>query len=216
MDKEETIEERLERALLQGRWNLFDRLPSERRLAEEFGVNRGTLRVALSTLAGKGILETRRGSGTVVRALPSGARPRFGTLGDCLRAFNMFMPAVMAAGTATIPPSSILELERLLVEAGLSLRGGDMKTFIQAQVRFFSTVIRAIGNPYVEQAACRVLPDGRELSRLLQQCGLMQCEALFAQLAQLLSALRHADAQGAAAAAEGYAAALLNLQENRI
>ena len=74
MDKQECIERQLESALLEGRWGVFERLPSERGLAEAFGVNRATVRAALRALAGRGILETRRGSGTVVRALP-GAMP---------------------------------------------------------------------------------------------------------------------------------------------
>ena len=72
MDKQECIERQLESALLEGRWGVFERLPSERGLAEAFGVNRATVRAALRALAGRGILETRRGSGTVVRAMPPG------------------------------------------------------------------------------------------------------------------------------------------------
>ena len=53
------------------------------------------------------------------------------------------------------------------------------------------------------------------LARLLQECTLPQCENVFAQLARLLSALRHADAGAAAKAVEGYASILLALQEAR-
>lgn len=55
MDKRESIEERVEHALIEGRWGLFDHLPSERGLAEEFGVNRATLRAALRALAARDI-----------------------------------------------------------------------------------------------------------------------------------------------------------------
>ena len=74
MDKQECIERQLESALLEGRWGVFERLPSERGLAEAFGVNRATVRAALRALAGRGILETRRGSGTgrAMRAMPPG------------------------------------------------------------------------------------------------------------------------------------------------
>lgn len=210
MDKQECIERQLESALLEGRWGVFERLPSERGLAEAFGVNRATVRAALRALAGRGILETRRGSGTVVRALPGDARHAAGTFADYLAAFRILMPPLVAAS-----PSVILELERLLPSAGASLRNGDMKTFIQAQIRFFSILIRVLGNPRLEDAASRVLPDGLALARLLQECTLPQCENVFAQLARLLSALRHADAGAAAKAVEGYATILLALQEAR-
>ena len=211
MDKQECIERQLESALLEGRWGVFERLPSERGLAEAFGVNRATLRAALRALAGRGILETRRGSGTVVRALPGDARHAAGTFADYLAAFRILMPPLVAASLPAVSPSVILELERLLPSAGASLRNGDMKTFIQAQIRFFSILIRVLGNPRLEDAASRVLA----LARLLQECTLPQCENVFAQLARLLSALRHADAGAAAKAVEGYASILLALQEAR-
>ncbi|MFR0874000.1 MAG: hypothetical protein ACLSHC_04715 [Bilophila wadsworthia] len=59
-----------------------------------------------------------------------------------------------------------------------------------------------MGNPRLEDAASRVLPDALALARLLQECTLPQCENVFAQLARLLSALRHADAGAAAKAVE--------------
>lgn len=215
MDKQECIERQLESALLEGRWGVFERLPSERGLAEAFGVNRATVRAALRALAGRGILETRRGSGTVVRALPGDACHAAGTFADYLAAFRILMPPLVAASLPAVSPSVILELERLLPSAGASLRNGDMKTFIQAQIRFFSILIRVLGNPRLEDAASRVLPDGLALARLLQECTLPQCENVFAHLARLLSALRHADAGAAAKAVEGYATILLALQEAR-
>ena len=172
MDKQECIERQLESALLEGRWGVFERLPSERGLAEAFGVNRATVRAALRALAGRGILETRRGSGTVVRALPGDARHAAGTFADYLAAFRILMPPLVAASLPAVSPSVILELERLLPSAGASLRNGDMKTFIQAQIRFFSILIRVLGNPRLEDAASRVLPDGLALARLLQECTL--------------------------------------------
>lgn len=215
MDKQEDIERRIENALLEGRWSLFERLPSERMLAETLGVNRATVRAALRTLAGRGILETRRGSGTVVRALPHEARRAAGTFADCLEAFRILMPPLILACLPAVTPSVTLELERLLPSAGASLRNGDMKTFIQVQLRFFAVVIRTFHNPRLEEAASRVLPDGLALARLLQERTLPECETLFAQLARLLSALRHADAEGASKAVTGYASILRGWQEGR-
>ena len=132
----------------------------------------------------------------MVRALPNDARHAAGTFADYLAAFRILMPPLVAASLPAVSPSVILELERLLPSAGASLRNGDMKTFIQAQIRFFSILIRVLGNPRLEDAASRVLPDGLALARLL-------------------SALRHADAGAAAKAVEGYATILLALQEAR-
>ncbi|KXT78820.1 GntR family transcriptional regulator [Streptococcus sp. DD13] len=47
-------------------WKIGDRLPSERDLAEEFGVSRMTLRQAITLLVDEGMLERKVGSGTYV------------------------------------------------------------------------------------------------------------------------------------------------------
>jgi DNA-binding FadR family transcriptional regulator len=59
--------ERLKRSILSGELPVGARLPPERVLAAELGVNRTTLRAALRELAQGGLLSARQGSGHVVR-----------------------------------------------------------------------------------------------------------------------------------------------------
>jgi GntR family transcriptional regulator, transcriptional repressor for pyruvate dehydrogenase complex len=47
------------------------KLPSERELCEQFGVSRTVVREAVRMLVSKGLLETRRGKGTLVRRMTS-------------------------------------------------------------------------------------------------------------------------------------------------
>ncbi|EXJ23664.1 transcription regulator [Alkalibacterium sp. AK22] len=47
-------------------WKKGEKIPSERALAEEFGVSRMTARQAVSSLVDEGMLERRRGAGTFV------------------------------------------------------------------------------------------------------------------------------------------------------
>lgn len=58
----------LRRSIEQGAYQRFERLPPSRRLAEDMGVARNTLRDALYQLEKEGLLETRAGSGTYVTA----------------------------------------------------------------------------------------------------------------------------------------------------
>ena len=58
--------ETLQSQISSGLWKVGDRLPSEGELAERYGVNRLTVRVALQKLNALGIVETRSGSGTHV------------------------------------------------------------------------------------------------------------------------------------------------------
>lgn len=53
-------------AILAGRFAPGERLPPERKLADDFGVNRVTVRAALNTLAAEKLLKIRQGSGAHV------------------------------------------------------------------------------------------------------------------------------------------------------
>jgi GntR family phosphonate transport system transcriptional regulator len=67
--------------LSEGRYGPGDKLPTEAALADRFGVNRHTVRHALSHLVEQGLVRTRRGAGAFVAATPTdypiGQRVRF-------------------------------------------------------------------------------------------------------------------------------------------
>lgn len=52
-----------------GEWALGERLPGETTLAPQLGVGRSTVREAVRQLAGRGVLQSRQGSGVFVTAL---------------------------------------------------------------------------------------------------------------------------------------------------
>ncbi len=217
MEKQAVVEQHIEKALQDGRWGLLERLPAERKLAESLGVNRGTLRAALRSLAGRGIVETLRGSGTIVRSIPhENRRHTSGTMRHGIEAFQLIMPSIISACVGMTTQASLLEMERSLPSAGLALRNENMPAFVQAQIRFFTGIVRVLDNPAVAAAATHILPDARLLVRLLQKCDLHDNEALFAVLAKLLGALRHADAEGAVAATKAYANLLLGFLERQL
>jgi DNA-binding FadR family transcriptional regulator len=54
-----------------GEWTLGAKLPGETTLAPQLGVGRSTVREAIRQLAGRGILDSRQGSGVYVTALDS-------------------------------------------------------------------------------------------------------------------------------------------------
>ncbi len=71
-----TAETEMIRRIRAGEWPVGLRLPNEFGLAEEFGVSQGTMRRALITLEGMGLLHRKPGRGTEVCAQdPSQAHP---------------------------------------------------------------------------------------------------------------------------------------------
>ncbi|HEM6219780.1 TPA: GntR family transcriptional regulator [Streptococcus suis] len=61
-----TIHDKLKEQIDKGVWKVGQRLPSERDLAEEFGVSRMTLRQGITLLVEEGVLQRKVGSGTYV------------------------------------------------------------------------------------------------------------------------------------------------------
>src|SRR5437899_595233 len=62
----EEIVVQLRGLILKGAYSPGDKLPPERRLAEELGVNRASLREAIKSLEQMGLVRTRQGDGTRV------------------------------------------------------------------------------------------------------------------------------------------------------
>lgn len=77
----QTIADTLRSEIASGHYPPGDRLPSEAQMAARFGVNRHTVRHALSDLAEAGLVRARRGAGVFVTARPTdyalGPRVRF-------------------------------------------------------------------------------------------------------------------------------------------
>ncbi|MEM9191342.1 MAG: GntR family transcriptional regulator [Myxococcota bacterium] len=79
----EACERTLRLALLRNELQPGQRLPPERHLAEQLGVNRQTLRAALASLRHQGLLAVRQGSGAVVQDFREVGGPEL--IGDLLR-----------------------------------------------------------------------------------------------------------------------------------
>lgn len=112
----------------EGRYAPGDKLPTEAELAERFGVNRHTVRHALSVLVGEGLVRTRRGAGAFVTARPAdypiGKRVRFHE--NLLRAGRVPAKRVLSleSRAATAGEAQALKLSqgaRVMAYFGLSL-----------------------------------------------------------------------------------------------
>jgi DNA-binding FadR family transcriptional regulator len=69
----EDVAEQLRDAILDGRFPAGTKLPPERELALEFGVNRTSVREAIKVLEGLGLVAVRQGDGATIRPLVDGS-----------------------------------------------------------------------------------------------------------------------------------------------
>jgi DNA-binding GntR family transcriptional regulator len=113
--------------IVSGEWPARYRLPSEPELAAEFGISRGTLRRAISTLIREGLLVQARGRGTFVTAtalepsiaqklttLTEDFRQRGEEVTTDVRVQDQIMAPAPVAALLDLPQGqSVLHLERL-------------------------------------------------------------------------------------------------------
>ena len=92
----EEIVQQLRTLILRGHYATGDKLPPERKLAEELGVNRASLREAIKALEQMGLVKTRQGDGTRVL--------------DFMQTAGVELVSHLVAGTADgIPSIEVLE-----------------------------------------------------------------------------------------------------------
>jgi GntR family transcriptional repressor for pyruvate dehydrogenase complex len=127
----EEIVQQLRGLILRGDYAVGDKLPPERKLAEELGVNRASLREAIKSLEHMGLVKTRQGDGTRVldfmqtaglelisHLIPGDGTPNLSVLGDVLDFRRWFgrESARMSAERAT--EEDIKTLESIADKAG--------------------------------------------------------------------------------------------------
>lgn len=129
-----------------GKFKLGERLPTERELAEQFGVSRPTLREAMIALEMLGMIEARHGMGIYVTRtqLPPTASTFDFEIGafELIEARRLFEGEAAALAATTIDDEQLAELERLLTRMADEdeLQGED------ADREFHLVIARATGN----------------------------------------------------------------------
>jgi len=108
-------------SIAEGRYVPGDRLPSERGLADSFGVSRPTIRDAMIALEFQGLVEARQGSGVYVTAR---AKPEADTTEaevsalELTEARRLFEGEACALAAAAVSDEQIASLERIARELG--------------------------------------------------------------------------------------------------
>lgn len=152
--------------IAEGRYHPGDKLPTEARLAARFGVNRHTVRRALSDLVESGLVRTRRGSGAFVAATPTsypiGQRVRFHENLSAAGRTPHKEVLQIEARAATVGEAAILEIavgENVCAYHGLSLADGVPiavfeSVFPRSRLRGIDTTLQETGS--VTEALRRV------------------------------------------------------------
>lgn len=122
----EDVIEQIEKLILEGNLVPGDVLPTERELAQAFGISRGTLREAFRILEREGLIETRPGGGRFLNKNLSKAEDKTrildnierATIIELLEAREIFETGIVELATLRASEQDILEIESALEKWG--------------------------------------------------------------------------------------------------
>jgi GntR family transcriptional repressor for pyruvate dehydrogenase complex len=205
------ITRRLVDYLVSGEVRPGERLPSERALAESFGVGRSHVRQAIRSLAVLGLVEVRQGDGTYLKRTDSPLLPltiEWGLLLGAKRTRDMVEARqqleVLLAGLAAERRSDeqVAEMHRLLA---VMERSAGTDEFVEADVALHLEITQAAGN----QSLLQVMRGIRTLlrvwvHRVVRAPG--TAPATWAEHVAVVRAIELRDAQGARAAMKAHMA----------
>jgi GntR family transcriptional repressor for pyruvate dehydrogenase complex len=122
----EDVIEQIEKLILEGNLAPGDVLPTERELAQAFGISRGTLREAFRILEREGLIETRPGGGRFLNKNLSKAEDKTrildnierATIIELLEAREIFETGIVELATLRASEQDILDIESALEKWG--------------------------------------------------------------------------------------------------
>lgn len=143
------------------------RLPAERALVRQLGMSRTSVREALRTLEGLGVVEVRPGRGTFLRTdVQSGlraqgweeylSRQRDRVL-DILEVRELLDARAAALAARRASPDEIAALEDLLREMGKAVEANDVDALVDVDIRFHSLIARISRNALLAELASSML-----------------------------------------------------------
>lgn len=201
----ERVTEDLAEQILRGDFRIDERLPSERELAEQYGVSRPTIREAMIALEVDGLVEVCTGSGVYVRAL---ARRHGAAAPMDIGPFELLEARALVEGEAAALAASQMtdallgELEALVREMEAE-NARDVVMSEDADRRFHLTIAGATNNSAMLHVVTE-LWDARTRSmqsvRFLQKVRAEGIKPRIDEHAAILAALRKRDPAGARAA----------------
>lgn len=173
-----------------------DRLPAERKLAEQLQASRASVREGIRILAESGLLESRQGAGTFVRERPGATligAVLSGTysLQDVFAVRVMLEPEIAALAARNGTPEAKAHLESLLASQDQAAQGSG--AWGDFDHRFHHALAEASGNPVLLEMVL-ALHEGFARSRDASVQSPLRQQASLAAHRSIVDAIRQGDA----------------------
>lgn len=170
------IVDRIQEMIVSGKLKPGDQLPSERQLAEEYGVSRTAVREAIRSLAEKGLVEVLLGRGTFVttptadhlaESITLMLQVERGTNADVLAARELLEVPIAGLAATRRTDENLQTLSDLLED--MKSYAGSPHEFNKADTEFHWELARATGNPVlavlIQLVVAQILESAAEMWR---------------------------------------------------
>ena len=169
------VQAELQRLIVESQLGVGDRLPTERDLAEQFGVSRTVVREAVRALVAKGLIEVAAGRGAMVRApSPEWAAESIGLLmrhsssgldyDKVIEVRRMLEVQIAALAASRRTKADLDDLDAIL--DGAANHVADADAFISFDVAFHAALARATHNELFSALLDSLSPVMVEVRRL--------------------------------------------------
>lgn len=153
----EQIVQQIEQRILAGELKVGDQLPSERELAEQFGVSRTAVREAIKTLREKGLVEILVGRGTfIANGTTDAVRNTLNLLMkfdstngyiNLVEVREIIEPEIAAMAATRITDEYIAAMQEAMDKMEASI--DDVEEFVEADLDFHLALAEATQNPII-------------------------------------------------------------------
>jgi len=156
----EQIIEQIQGRIMEGKVRPGDKLPSERELAEQFGVSRTAVREAVKAMREKGLLEVQPGRGTFVTDLTGGTTEVMrdslslivkislgNDLGKLVQVRTLLEPGIAALAAEMATPLDLETMQQAVNVMDTAMTSTD--AYVEADLAFHLALARATQNPLI-------------------------------------------------------------------
>jgi len=152
------VSEQILRSIIEGGYEVGDKLPPERELSRQMGVSRNSIREALGTLQALNIVSSHAGSGTYVENLPDSKElealilPVIEESENPMVVFEarkVFEPGVIEKAIPSLEERDFDVLRQILNDMESLLESDKYEEAYEANARFHLYIAKAVENPIV-------------------------------------------------------------------
>jgi len=147
----EQVSSQMEDLIESGHWAIGNRLPPEMELMKTFDVSRNTLREAIQALVHAGLLETKQGSGTIVKSKSAleAVLHRQVEKSNILKILEVRLALEREAAQLAAKrrnEKDIKDMNHFIGMCRLAAQEGDLELFLKADIQFHQMMVKAAHN----------------------------------------------------------------------